>query len=235
MGLFRPLISKGLEIAPPPGKLSDRLLTPANGMTASRPLLAVKASKMLIAGDRPVMPWLFFMGASDAEGNMARFIDKIAPNSGLGSSTKGAELDPIADTAAILIVSSAALFAPRMPRMGKAAIATALGHEGFKAAWAIRKNNAYEEVAGERLRIRPTVEGKESMFEKFSAVGMAVLASDFDNEYARNALASGALAMAAAGTNRGESQRRIYDAIADGMMEDVVAAAGWQNNDFLLQ
>jgi hypothetical protein len=183
----------------------------------------MKAAGMLLRSERPVTPWVLLMGASDAEGNLARFIDKIAPESGLGSSTRGAELDPIADTAALLIVSSAALFAPRMPLTGRAAIAAALGHEGFKAAWAIGKNNLYQDVANERLAIKPTLEGKESMAEKFAAVGLAVLASDFDNPYARNILGTAATALAATGVIRGEGERRIYDTLANEMIAKAAA------------
>lgn len=155
------------------------------------------------------------MSVSDAEGNIARLIDKLFPNSGLGTSTFGAELDPLADTAALLIVSSAALFAPRVTRTGKLAIATALGHEGFKAAWAMDRNQEFQNLTGNRLSIQPTLAGKESMAEKFSAIGLATLASDFDHQPTRKILSLVALGMAATGSIRAESQRRIYDEIAD--------------------
>jgi len=224
MGIFRPIISKGLEIEPTGYEPTDSWLTPANAMTAARPLLALKAAEMLLRGKRPVTPVVFFMGMSDGEGNMARALDKYKPEWHIGTSTKGAEYDPIADTAAILIVSSAALFAPRMPVVGRAAIATALGHEGRKVAWAIGKNNLYKEVAGERLHIPPSLEGKESMAEKLSAIGLAVLASDFDNQYARQTLSASAMALAVTGARRAEGERLIYDGIADSMIAEAAAA-----------
>ena len=220
MGLFRPIIGKGLTITPEGIEPSDRMLTPANAMTAARPVLAIAAANRLLKGQRPVTPIVFFMGASDAEGNVARFISKIAPNSGLGVSTFGEEFDPVADTAAILFVGSACLRAPRMPVTAKLAVATALGHEGFKAAWALRTNHDYQRLSGERLKIKPTIEGKESMAEKLSAIGMAVLASDFDHPIVRQTLSAGALGFATVGSLRAERQRDIYNTQAMQMMAD---------------
>lgn len=220
MGIFRPLISKGLEIAPTGVEPSDRIITPANAMTGARPLLAMKAAEMLIHGKRHVTPVVFFMGASDAEGNMARLLDKLVPDWRIGTSVKGAEWDPIADTMGVIIVGAACLRAPRMPIVAKAAVATALGHEGFKAAWAIGKNRDYKALTGQGLHIKPTVDGKESMAEKLLAIGAAVMASDFDNPVARQTLSATALVLAGTGSIRAESQRRIYDEQANQMMAE---------------
>jgi hypothetical protein len=180
---------------------------------------------MLLNGESPVTPIIFAMSASDAEGNVARLIDKHFPNSGLGSSKIGAEWDPIADTGALLIVGGASLFAPRLSYLSRVSIALALGHEGYKSAWAIGKNKQYGEVASGRLQIKPTIEGKESMAEKFTAVGLAILSSDFDNPDVRRVLSAGALAMAVTGTLRAESQRRIYDEMAN----ELIAQASYDN------
>ncbi len=221
MGLFRPLVSKSMEITSGDQELSDRKLTVANGMTLSRPLIAGKAAHKLITGEKGVTPWVAVMAISDAEGTEARLGDKYFPGSWLGSSEIGAEWDPIADTAAIITVGSAGLIAPRMPVLGRAAIATALGHEGYKAAWAIGKNKEYKAIAGKSLKIAPTIEGKESMAEKFSAIILAVAASDFDNQYYRQTLSAAALGLAVTGSLRAESQRRVYNMIADNMIADL--------------
>lgn len=219
--MFSRFIHAGAELAPDNVDPSDRIITPANAATLSRPLLASWVTKMLLTGQRGVTPIVFAMGASDAEGNIARFIDKHFPDSGLGTSKTGAEWDPIADSAAVLMVGAACLIAPRVPHLARAGVATALGHEGFKAAWALRKNAEYEEVAGERLKISPTLEGKASMAEKLSAIGTAVLASDFDNQFARQSIAAGSVYFGVTGAFRAEQQRQHYAGIADQMIADV--------------
>lgn len=216
--LFSKYIRAGAELAPDDVEPSDRVLTPANGMTASRPILAGIATKMLLTGQRPVTPVVFLMGASDAEGNLARFIDKHFPESGLGTSKIGAEWDPIADSAAVLMVGAACLVAPRVPVLAKVGVASALGQEGFKAVWALRQNAEYSELAGSRLVITPTLEGKASMAEKLSAIGTAVLASDFDNAVLRQGLGAGSLYFGVTGAFRAESQRQEYVEIAEQMI-----------------
>ena len=194
---------------------SESYITPANAMTLSRPVLAGIAANMLISGEVGVTPWVIGMGLSDAEGNVARAIDKYFPNSHRGSSSKGARWDPIADSASLLTVCAAGLFAPRIPVTGKIAIASVLGHEGVKAVWAARENIMVMNATGQQLEIPPTLKGKESMAEKFTAVTLAVIANDIDHEQTKQIIGLGALAFAVTGSIRGELQRRIYSKKAD--------------------
>jgi phosphatidylglycerophosphate synthase len=159
------------------------------------------------------------MGMSDAEGNLARLIDKLFPDSGLGSSTRGEELDPIADTLAVLEVGTACLFAQRVPKAAKAAVAISLGHEVLKAGWAFNANRRHQNVSGgERLKIKPTPEGKASMAEKLSSIGLAVLASDFDDAKIRTVLSAASLAFAGTGSLRAEKERQRYAKQAEEMI-----------------
>lgn len=190
-------------------------------MTIPRPPLAAVAAKMLIKGEHPVTPMVFAALSTDMEGALGRFIDKKLPDSGLGSSEFGAEADIVADTLALLEICGAALIAPRVPVAGKLAVATTLGHEGMKAVWGLNKNRLYRKAGGSKLYIPPTDEGKCSMAEKMMAVGLAVLASDFDDQRIRQPLALTSLALAGIGTLRGEEQRQIYENVANEMIANL--------------
>jgi phosphatidylglycerophosphate synthase len=210
MGIYERIISKTNNQAGYSATRSDHYITPANAMTLSRPVLAGIAANMLIAGETGVTPWVIAMGLSDAEGNVARAIDKYLPNSKRGSSTKGAKWDPIADSASLLTICAGGLFAPKIPLTGKLAIASVLGHEGIKAVWAARKNMVFLNATGQQLEIPPTLKGKESMAEKFTAVTLAVLSNDIDHEQTKQIIGLGSLGFALTGSIRGEAQRRIY-------------------------
>jgi hypothetical protein len=227
MGVLRPFIGAGpasVEGVEP----SDRLLTPATGLSASRPILSGVAASMLLKGQRPVTPVVMAMAATDMEGRVARFFDKHFPEAEIGSSKFGAEADQIADTLGILILSGAALAAPRISIAGKVAIGVALGQEGRKAAWALNAANTYknstrseENPRGEKLVIPSLPEGKEAMAEKLVGVVFATAINDFDDPLIRRGLEVAALSFAGAGALRGERVRREYDRQYQEMMTDL--------------
>jgi len=220
MGIYRNIISSTNNPSEIPSPKSDKYITPANAMTLSRPVLAGIAANMLISGETGVTPWVIAMGLSDAEGNVARSIDRYFPDSNRGSSTKGARWDPIADTASLLTICAGGLFAPKIPITGKIAIASVLGHEGVKSVWAARKNILYMNATGQQLEIPPTLQGKESMAEKFTAVTLAVITNDIDHEQTKQIIGLGALGFAITGSVRGEIQRRIYAKKANDLIKN---------------
>lgn len=211
MGIFRPLIgsvqqSSGESIMP-----SDRFITPANAMTVSRPILAIKAAKMLIDGDKGVGPVVAIMAATDMEGSVARAIDNKWPASKMGTSTKGAKADKYADAMALVTVAGAAILAPRVSVPGKLAVGTILAQEGYKTIWAGVRAAQHARETGELLEIPVSLEGKEAMAEKFVALESAVLTGDTDNPFLRTSLGIAALAFAGVGSWRGEQVRRAYE------------------------
>ena len=160
-----PIVNRAQSMKSGPEYLpSDRILTPATGLTIARPILGAWAAERLYHGKKGVSPIVAVMAATDMEGRLARFISKHWPESGLGVSTAGADLDPLADTAAILEVAAAALVAPRVSTLGKMAVATMFGQEGFKTKWALGANKIYKaQTNGERLTMPVSNEGKEAM------------------------------------------------------------------------
>lgn len=234
MGLFAPLVKKAQgSNRIPTAELSDKLFTPANGLTAARPLMAIKIANMLIKGQKGVTPMMMVMAATDGEGNVARFIDKHWPNSGLGSSSVGADADPLADTAAMLIVAGAALRAPRVSLTGKAAVGIILGQEGVKSVWALNSARIYaaatvseEHPHGERLHIPVNDEGKEATIEKLVALTFATATNDFENPFVRQSLGLTALGLASVGSLRGELIRSEYEEEFNNRLVDLTAQPG---------
>ncbi len=215
MGVFLPFVNEVnySELAVDP---SDRIFTPATGMTAMRPPLAGAAAYMLMNEMKGAIVPTLVMAGSDMEGKVARWIDKHYPESGLGTSNFGADWDPRADTMALLILSGGVLRAPRVTRTAKAATGLVLGQEGVKAAWAITSNHRYNSIKPEDAenlsKLLPvTKDGKEAMAEKFAAICCAVATNDFDNPYVRASLSAGAVAFASTGTLRGERVRNGYN------------------------
>ncbi len=188
----------------------ERFLTPATCMTIGRPILALEVGKKLVKGETGATKWLLAMGATDAEGSLARAIDKIRPNSGLGCTERGKKYDPIADTLAFLIVSSAALKAPRISKPAKLAVATVLGAELYKSIWAVQSGLQHRRTTGQELVISPSRTGKLATVEKFMALGFAVLTNDLEPGWQRNLASAGALAAAGLGAIHGEKARRSY-------------------------
>ena len=76
----------------------DKLLTPANFMTLSRPVLATLVGKRLLKQEKPVTPFVALMALSDMDGKVARFFDKNFPKLNIGTTKIGAIGDQISDT-----------------------------------------------------------------------------------------------------------------------------------------
>lgn len=219
MGVFKHLVGaaqeKTVTVEP-----SDRLLTPANAMTAARPILAVKAARMLMSGEKGVWPVVGIMAATDMEGSVARAIDDRWPDSGLGTSKHGAAGDKYADAAALLTVSGAALLAPRISLPGKMAVGTILAQEGYKIIWASVRAAQYARETGKLLDLPVTMQGKEAMAEKFVGLGSAICTGDTDNPLLRASFGAAALAFAGIGSLRGEFVRQDYEQKFNRLMQE---------------
>jgi len=222
MGVLRRFIT---EPRPMDSELiSDKLLTPANALTATRPLLAAKAARMLLAGDRYVTPLVVVMAATDMEGAVARFVDKRWPDAGRGTTKSGIVADKYADVAAILCVAGATLRAPRVAMAAKAAVAVALGQEGTKVAWALNRGAQYRTATSENLDFPANALGKESMAEKLIAVSAAVATNDTDSHILRTGLCAVAAGFAGSGALHGEQARREYDELFQELMAEAYVA-----------
>lgn len=226
MGIFKPFIGgvKDAQAFQSESHEHDKPFTVPDILTVSRPLLAVKAASMLLNSEKGVFPIVAIMGATDMEGKVARVIDKVLPNSGLGSTEHGAAWDTYADTLAILIVAGATLRAPRVTLPAKLATATILGQEGSKTAWALTRNHAYQRATGHRLKLPSSEQGKEAMAEKLSALGLAVATNDTDNPYVRASLSAAALGFAGIGSLRGERARVAYEPMIEEMLHNAQLA-----------
>lgn len=189
----------------------ERFLTPATVMTLSRPLMAAKLSQNLIAGKGTVTHWMLAVGASDGEGYVARYMDKHHPEFRMGSTEIGKALDPIADTAAFLEISVAALKAPRVSKLGKIAVGIVLAGESVKTAWATWANIKHRRTTGEQLVIKPSRQGKIATAEKFAALTAAVATHDLKPGRKRTMLGILAVGTAIDGVIRGEKARREYN------------------------
>ncbi|MCA9331933.1 hypothetical protein KC968_03270 [Candidatus Saccharibacteria bacterium] len=220
MGIFKKFVGAAQQDGQPLTPASDKLITPANAMTATRPMLAIKAAQMLINGRSGVGPVVAIMAATDMEGSVARFIDKQWPDSGLGTSTKGTKADKYADAVALLTVAGASLLAPRISKSGKLAVGTILTQEGYKTVWAGIRAAQFANETGQLLEIPVTMEGKEAMAEKFVALESAVLTGDTDNRLLRNVLGGTALAFAGIGAYRGEKVRSQYETVYQDLLSE---------------
>jgi len=221
MGIFRPLVGKAqttnkTEV----DHTNDRPFTPADALTVSRPIIALEVSRRLLSGQGRVFPLVAVMAATDAEGNLARFIDSRWPDSGWGSTEHGARRDTYADTAALLMVSAAALRAPRVTAGAKLAIGTVLGQEAIKTGWALHSNMLYGNMHdGERLELPVSLTGKEAMAEKFAAVALAVGTHDAQTTAMRAGLTIASLGFAGAGALRGEAARQEYIPLVEQLLD----------------
>ncbi|MCA9333226.1 hypothetical protein KDA00_05140 [Candidatus Saccharibacteria bacterium] len=202
---------------------SEKILTPANLMTASRPILAAEASRRLLSGQKGAFAFAALAAATDAEGNVARWIDKVRPEWGRGVTIHGAEWDPRADTAAALMMAFAALKGPRVSVPGKLAVATVLGQEGYKTLWALRSDRQYRDLADttEHLWLQPSKDGKLAMAEKLSALCLAIGTNDTDDFRLRTGLGFSAMAFAGIGAIRGEFARYEYVDELNHLFEDL--------------
>jgi hypothetical protein len=188
----------------------NHFLTPATVMTISRPLIGFEIGRRLITGEENVTPLMMAVGASDGEGFVARYIDKHFPESGRGSTELGKALDPIADTIALLEIAGAALKAPRVSKLGKAAVGTILASESIKTIWAAYANSKHILSTGNQLVITPSRDGKAATASKFVALTAAVATHDCEPGTQRTTLGWLAIGMALSGIFLGEKARRGY-------------------------
>ncbi len=217
MGIYRPLIkgARSLEEFEAIDHSNDKPVTPGDVMTYSRPPLAAVAAWMLLTERRPASVVAGVAMATDMEGQVCRFIDKHWPGSGYGSTEHGARNDPIADTAALIEIAGAALKAPRVSVAGKIATASVVGFEGYKTQWALRRNYNFQKLTGDQLILPTSIDGKEAMAEKMTAIELAVATNDIDNPLFRAALGVGAMAFAGVGDIRGGRARRAYEPLIE--------------------
>ncbi len=224
MGLFKRFINDTRSNPGPEIDHShDKIATPANAMTLSRVPLAYLAAQRLYKGKRLSSFFTLAMAASDAEGNVARYIDKKYPDSGRGTTNHGKLADPIADTAGLLTVSTGALLSQRVSPAAKCAIGLVLGVEANKAAWAYRQASSYKKATGKDLKPNVSLEGKEAMAEKFTALLFAVATSEVEPGWKQSLLGAVAVGFAVSGTIRGESARRDYSEVINGALTDFKA------------
>lgn len=221
MGIIHNLVERSQRGGAPEVEQSDRIITPANLLSASRPALALKAASMLLHGQKGAGAVVALMAATDMEGYPARKIDKKWPESGLGTSKFGTKADTYADASAMLIVAGAALLAPRVSAPGKAAVGIVLAQEGYKTGWAALRAAQYLQATGELLEIPTDIIGKVAMVKKFVAIEAAVCTGDFDNPYIRQGLGAASLGFALAGASDGESARTSYQELFEFKMEDI--------------
>lgn len=210
MGIYRRFVEGSSSIGDHKSS-DDGLITVPNAMTLARPILAGIACRKLVTNEKGVSKWMLATGVSDSEGSVGRILDKLIPRARIGTSDIGAEMDPVADTMAMLEVSAGALYSKRVSPVAKLAILTVLGQELAKTEWALRRNREHQTATGERLAIKPTEEGRESMVEKMMAMGLAVSTHDIENPTLRHVVGAAALVHAVYGASRAEEQRRIYD------------------------
>ena len=193
---------------------NEHFWTPATAITLSRPLAALKIARRLVTGEDKVMPLMATVAALDGvDGLVARYMDKYFPELGLGSTETGKALDPIADTAAFLEISAAALKAPRVSKLGKAAVGIVIAGESVKTMWATWANIRHRRATGEQLVIKPSRAGKIATAEKFAALTAAVATHDLEPGRKRTMLGIAAVGAAIDGVLRGEKARRGYDSI----------------------
>ncbi len=197
---------------------SDRKLTPANVMTWLRPtVFGLSNMYMIIKGKRGATASLIPTIASDAEGNVARFISKHWPDSGLGVSKHGIREDPIADTLAIGEIVLGTFISKKTSRLAKFAAGIIVAQEAKKALWAYSADRAYRAATttkanprGEKLIITPDVEGKLAMTEKAIAGTAIVATAETSNPIIRTGLGLVALGFAIAGSWRADKIQSTY-------------------------
>ena len=210
---------------------SDRLLTPANIVTAARPILGSIATKKLIKGERGVFKYVMGVGVSDGiDGWLSRAIDRRWPNSGMGTTKIGAPGDTVADVATVLPIGLGTLAAGRVPLSAKLGLGAVLAQESTKLNWARKANSDYKQAGGEgQLYIQPTKGGKEAMAEKFSCLGLAALASEFENPVVQGVIGAAALYFGVTGALRGNEAVGQYTSEAAALTRDLQTSQDAQN------
>jgi phosphatidylglycerophosphate synthase len=219
MGVLRPLVkrsqsmNKNGELEP-----SDKWVTPANAMTASRPILGAIAAKKLVQGKPKAAVWAMVAAATDMEGIPARKIDEWKPEWHRGRSKKGKLGDPGADSSMLAELTIGTLFAPKVSLLGKLALVIVGAQETIKAVEAVSKDKEHRALTGEHLNVPITDDGKEAMIEKMGAAGLAILTNEFEHPVVRLGLGMTALGFAIAGAARGHAAHRENMRAADEIM-----------------
>lgn len=188
----------------------EHLITPANMMTAARPILAAEVGRRLVTGRPNATRLMMGMALTDMEGKMAGTVDAVAPGSGYGRTELGKSADPIADSLAFAEVAAGTLASPRASFLGKVAVGIVGGTEGVKAVWAGKANAKHKRETGEQLVLKPSLTGKAATALKFAALTSAVRTHDLEHGPRRTAYGVAALASATAGAILGEKARRSY-------------------------
>lgn len=188
----------------------EHMFTPANVMTAARPVMALEVGRRLINGQPNCTRLMIAMAATDMEGKVAGLIDYLDPGSGYGRTKIGEAIDPVADSIAFAEVTVATLASPRASGLGKTAVGIIGSTEGVKATWAIKANSEHKRKSGENLVLKPSRLGKIATSLKFASLTSAVRTHDLDPGPRRTAYGVVAVATAVAGAVLGEKARRGY-------------------------
>ncbi|MBP6880665.1 hypothetical protein KBC31_03500 [Candidatus Saccharibacteria bacterium] len=219
MKIFHRLIADKGGSLPQPNEgveLSDRIITPATMMTLARVVLGAALFWSMVQEEKPKKKWLStglatLAGLSDMEGKIARSIDKVAPESGLGASVFGKKVDPYADSLFCLGALAGTVFSKNVPIIGKMAASAVGAQEGSKAIWAVNAAFQYRKATEQNLEITGTVQGKDGMAQKMTALELAIMSSEIADPAIKNLAAIGALFFAVSGSYEGELARRGYD------------------------
>jgi phosphatidylglycerophosphate synthase len=208
-----PTVDEAIEQTPV--EVQDHIANIPIAMTGARVVLGGMAAVKLIRGERGASALVGLMAASDMDGRVARFIDKLSiektgQRNGYGTTELGKVADPIADTISFLEVAPAILASPRASFLGKAAVGITLAGETFKGTWALRANHAHQAMYGEKLTVDVSDTGKEGAAARFAAVFGAALTHDLEPGKARTAAGFAALGAAITGAILGEKARRGY-------------------------
>lgn len=232
MGVLAPLVKK-TQNGPhrSPEDMSTKKITPATLLSSARVILGFSIAKDLLSTKNTNPAKLFLkttaMAASDAEGNVARFIDKHWPDSGRGTTKWGASADVVADTLSLIIVGAGAVLSPKIDKAAKAAIGVTLAHELGKAKWAKDKAEEYKDLTGRVLAIEPTPEGKESMAEKYLGITLLVNTAGLkEGSSLKHLTTLAGFMFNIIGTKRSEEQRKVYDQNATELIEAARSNSG---------
>ena len=106
---------------------ADHFFNPANTMSLSRPIIGAIAANKLVNGETGVTALVALMALTDAEGKVARAIDKrsikrTGQTNGYGVTKIGKTLDPIADSLGFVEVAVGAIGSKRISWMGRTAV-----------------------------------------------------------------------------------------------------------------
>lgn len=189
---------------------SRKIVTVANGLSLLRPLIAGYIARNIASQKGKVRPLAAAMIATDAEGMVARKIDRHFTNSGRGATVYGTRMDVMADTGALLITAGALLVSPRTDVLSRCAIGLIGAQEAYKSIWATNLDRRYKKAFdGKHPPVAPTQMGKESMLEKLLAVSCALNAHETTGRK-RTLYGISAMVFGVLGVMHAEGARRDY-------------------------